>query len=220
MSVGTGATTCLVTPDFARGLSENQRHGLQAALDAFEQALRLDPTNPEIWNNLAFTYGELDRIEDEVAAYRRAVDLRPDYVDAWHNLTTVYYNRRQFDGVARVCQEAVKQIPRDAHSWYDLGFASEELARLEQAAAAYAEAWALRPDFPGPWVRLGVVYAKLGRVEDAVTVYREVIESKRKARQQFFLARADLQRSEGGQAVLRRLETLYPGLMRARQRKS
>src|SRR5713226_7570 len=87
------------------GLSENQRHGLQAALDAFEQALRLDPTNPEIWNNLAFTYGELDRIEDEVAAYRRAVDLRPDYVDAWHNLTTVYYNRRQFDGVARVCQE-------------------------------------------------------------------------------------------------------------------
>jgi len=195
------------------GLTQNKQEGLEIAADAFQQALRIEPNNAVVWNKLAFVYGQLDRFDEELSAYRQALEIKPDYVEAWHNLTTVYYNRRQFDKVAQVSHEAVRHIPLDAHSWYDLGYASEELGRLENAAEAYMHSWRLKPDFPGPWVNLGVVYAKLGRVDDAVSVYRDVIESKMKQKNKFYLASIELKRSEHGQAVLRRLEALYPRFM-------
>jgi len=195
------------------GLSEEKRRGLENAADAFQRAIQIEPNNALVWNDFAFVYGQLDRLDDEVNAYRQAVKIRPDFVQAWHNLTTVYYNRRQFDKVVQVCQEAVKHIPHDAHSWYDLGHANEELGRLEDAAEAYVQAWRLKADFPGPWVNLGVVYAKLGRVDDAVRVYSDVIKSKTKQKKHFYLARTSLEQNEQGQAVLRRLATLYPRFM-------
>jgi Flp pilus assembly protein TadD len=198
------------------GLSADQRRGLEAAVKAFRKAIRLNQAESEAWNNLAFVYGELDRVEDEVAAYREAISVRPDYAEAWHNLTTVYYNRREFEEVARVCGEAVRHIPNDPHTWYDLGFAHQECGRLEDAVNAYTEAWRLRPNFPGPWVNLGISYSKLGRIEDAVRVFREALEDK-KHRKKFFLATASLERDEHGLAVLGQLEALYPRLVKKRR---
>jgi len=195
------------------GLTQDKQQRLAIAASAFQQALKIEPDNAVVWNNLGFVYGQLDRFDDEVSAYRHALKIKPDDVETWHRLTTVYYNRSQPDKVAQVCQEAVKNIPLDAHSWYDMGYANEELGRLKDAAEAYNQARQLDQDFPGPWVRLGVVYARLGRVEDAVRVYSDVIEWNAKQRNKFWLAISDLKRTEQGEAVLRHLKSRYPEFM-------
>lgn len=59
----------------ARGNRAFERNELPVALDAFQQAVSLDPGNPTAFYNLANTYDELSRPDEAMAAYRRALEL-------------------------------------------------------------------------------------------------------------------------------------------------
>lgn len=58
-----------------RGARAFERNEFVTALDAFQQAVSLDPGNAAAFYNLANTYDELSRPDEASAAYRRALEL-------------------------------------------------------------------------------------------------------------------------------------------------
>ena len=58
----------------------------QEALNAFTQALRINPQDPVVHNWLGLTYESLERKQEALAAYKRAIELKPDYAEAHYNL--------------------------------------------------------------------------------------------------------------------------------------
>ncbi|HEX4054576.1 MAG TPA: tetratricopeptide repeat protein [Tepidisphaeraceae bacterium] len=60
----------------------------QAAADAYEQAIRITPDDPVLYNNLASLYGSHGRPLRAIPLYRKALELNPDYADARTGLAT------------------------------------------------------------------------------------------------------------------------------------
>ncbi|MGL5081124.1 MAG: tetratricopeptide repeat protein, partial [Microcoleaceae cyanobacterium] len=58
---------------------------LEAAIDAYNQAIKFDPDSPETWNNRGVVLIKLQRYHEAVASYEQAIQRRTDYADAWNN---------------------------------------------------------------------------------------------------------------------------------------
>lgn len=71
----------LIAAAAARRLGDAAR-----ALALLEPLAAAQPKAPAVHCELGFTYGDLGRGEDAIAALRRAVALKPDLVDAWRAL--------------------------------------------------------------------------------------------------------------------------------------
>jgi len=67
------------------GNAHRVREQREAALEAFDQALRLDPSDFEAWDSRALTLFELGRFEAARAAYRRVVALDPASLAGHYN---------------------------------------------------------------------------------------------------------------------------------------
>jgi tetratricopeptide (TPR) repeat protein len=57
----------------------------QEALDAYNQALSLDPNYGEAWNNKGNVLYDLGRYEEALEAINKSLSINPDYAFAWNN---------------------------------------------------------------------------------------------------------------------------------------
>lgn len=70
---------------YQQGCNYCERHDYHNALDAFNQAIRLNPKYAQAWNNRGNALSELKRQPEAFASYEQAVALHPSYHQAWHN---------------------------------------------------------------------------------------------------------------------------------------
>jgi len=131
---------------------EYERHGrFDDAIDAYEEALALNPDNRYVANNLAMLL--LDRRTDE-SGYRRAVELAQQFArsEEPNELDTVgwaYYRTGEYPAAVRALQRAVASAGDVAVLRYHLGMAylaaGDSVRAREELSAAVAAGEA----FPG-----------------------------------------------------------------------
>ncbi len=67
----------------------------QFALQAYNQALRLDPRHPRLWVEYGGLLQSLNQIENATSAFRQATLLKPNYANAHYNLALAYQAQSQ-----------------------------------------------------------------------------------------------------------------------------
>ena len=60
------------------------------AVDAFRQAIKIDPRNIEAYCNLGTVYGQLGRYTEAIDTLRQAAQLRPDFAEVHYGLCVAY----------------------------------------------------------------------------------------------------------------------------------
>ena len=75
------------------------------AVSHWEKALKLDPTKPAAWNNLANYYGHNGPALKAFDYYQKAIELKPDESVYYHNFGTAVYMFRQEAKVFFKCGE-------------------------------------------------------------------------------------------------------------------
>lgn len=68
-----------------------------AGLGELLEAAKIDPENPEIQNELALAYREMELYPKAITHFNRAVELNPDFSEAYNNLGTVYLILKKWD---------------------------------------------------------------------------------------------------------------------------
>lgn len=67
-------------------------------MDKFEElmqeAVKLDPTNPELFYNLGVVNGNAEKYDEAISYYKKAIELKDDYANAYLNLAFAYLNKR------------------------------------------------------------------------------------------------------------------------------
>jgi tetratricopeptide (TPR) repeat protein len=116
-----------------------RREWSEAAVQAAEQALALDPGLPEGYKALGLALSTLGRHAEAIEAYRRAVALRPGYAAVLNNLGVLYFNRGDWPAALMWQRRRIRlQEPHPfataslAESLLELGFREEALDWLKR----------------------------------------------------------------------------------------
>lgn len=152
------SSTTASAPGEARALLEKGKQLYRedqdaAAVEAFQQAIRLDPDLAEAHFRLGLGYETLDKAEEAEAEYKKAVESykkhlteNPDDAEAHYNLGQTYASLHQYSDAVREYRQAIKLKNDDAEMYYDLGVALTRLAQYSEAAGAFSKSLEIDPD--------------------------------------------------------------------------
>jgi protein O-GlcNAc transferase len=112
----------------------------------WDEALKHDPKNPHVLNNMGIAHRESGRLDSALKYFQRAIEVAPTAA-IHNNLGVLFYNLRRFKDAADEYQKAVKINPQYAEAWANLGNALKDLHHSALALKAYDKAIELNPNF-------------------------------------------------------------------------
>jgi tetratricopeptide (TPR) repeat protein len=125
----------------------------EQAVEAFQEAVKLDPDLAQAHFRLALGYEALGKREESEAEYKKAVETYKKYLagheddsEAHYDLGQTYAGLGQYSDAIREYRLATKLKDNDPDIFYDLGVAHTKLAQYDAAAAAFSKSLEIDPD--------------------------------------------------------------------------
>ncbi|MGC9157997.1 MAG: tetratricopeptide repeat protein [Terracidiphilus sp.] len=148
----------------------------EEAAGAYEQAIRLDGTDPLARMGRAELMLAAGRPQEAIAEYERALSKRPALaaaqMGAGHALTMM---ERYEEALARYGQ-ALQIKPRLPEAEFAAGYVLARMGNPREAEIRYRRALAARPDFAAAWINLGSLLREQGRDFYAEAALRRAIQ--------------------------------------------
>jgi S1-C subfamily serine protease len=128
---------------FKLGAVYDRLNLLDDAVQAYQRALKLQPTNGMGWTSLGFTLIKLQHFPDAKEAAKQAVKIAPDFGPAWSLLGLVYSQENRIAEASDAFEKASRLTPNDAEVWRSLSTSYAKLDKSGKSQAAAAKARAL-----------------------------------------------------------------------------
>jgi len=163
---------------FYLGLAYGDSGMYKEAIEAYKQAIRLNPDDAEAHNNLGIAYGESGMYEEAIEAFKQAIRIEPDDAKAHSNLGFAYSELGMYREATEACKQAVRIKPDMAEAHNHLGIAYGKSGMYEEAIEAFKQAIRIKPDMAEAHNNLGNAYDKSGMYEEAIEAYKQAIRIK------------------------------------------
>ena len=142
------------------------------AIEAYQQALRINPEHAEAWNNLGLAYAEAGQFAKAIEATQQALRINPEYADAWSNLGVTYDAVGQSAKAIEAYQQALRINPEFSEAWTNLGLVYGKAGQSAKAIEATQQALRINPEHAVVWYNLGVTYDAAGQSAKAIEAYQ------------------------------------------------
>ena len=102
-------------------LSLERRGDFDAALTSYRLALRDQPNDHRVLQNMAIAYSRTGRLEEAIRCYRRALDLKPQLSGAHYGLAFLLLKRGDLDEAKQHLDTFLEHPPRggDSDRWIE-----------------------------------------------------------------------------------------------------
>jgi len=112
------------------------------AVQAYDEAIRLDPNNTAAWISKGNALYEEEMYDEAVQAYDKAIELDPDDTSTWISKGDALYSQGEYeyDDAIRAYDEATKLDPDNDYAWEKKGNALYEEEMYDEAVQAYDKA--------------------------------------------------------------------------------
>jgi tetratricopeptide (TPR) repeat protein len=125
----------------------------EQALEAFKQAMQIDPELAEAHFRMGLTLDALGQEQEAEEAYKKAVAKYKKYLhehdddaEAHYNLGQTYAGLSLYSEAVGEYREATRLKSDDTDIYYDLGEALSKLARYDEAVSAFSKALEVDPE--------------------------------------------------------------------------
>ncbi len=112
------------------------------ALTSYQQAITLDPFNPQLRISLGGIYYSLANWDEAIRQFQLAVQIKPDFANAHYNLSAAYREKGDFEKAVNAMESALSLVPTDSTDYQK---ANEELEALKKKLGEKAAATAEQP---------------------------------------------------------------------------
>jgi TolB-like protein len=162
-----------------RQISEDS---LLKAIEAFKQAVEIDPTYAPAWAELADTYiwiggwfKEGHALADQ--AIEKAISIDPDYAFAYYVRGISWiFSKQAFNRGIEDFEHALELEPDNAFLIAAMGKGAFVTGQFDLAIAQYQEALALEPIVPEFYWFIGKAYLSSGRLDEAEASFRKLLD--------------------------------------------
>ena len=146
----------------------------EKARDAFQAAVRLDPSSRDAIDNLAIVQHELKRLKEAETLFERAVKVSPADPKAWLNLAKIRMELRKPVMVDEAIGKAADLADRaDAAFWHEVGKIYYGMNRHVEAERYFRQALELAPEDKHILFALGKVLAERDQYEEARQTFEQ-----------------------------------------------
>jgi tetratricopeptide (TPR) repeat protein len=124
----------------SEGLALERQGDYDAALTSYQLALRDQPTNHRVLQNMAIAYSRTGRLTEAIRCYRRALEIQPTLAGAHYGLAFLLLRRGDIDDAALHLEAFLMDPPppsAEAERW--VRHARDTLERIRSTPAAAGE---------------------------------------------------------------------------------
>jgi tetratricopeptide (TPR) repeat protein len=142
------------------------------------RALELDGNDPQVQNNLAALYLDMERWNDAIRYFERAASnlLFKNPEVALSGIGYAYFQQGKYLEAIKAYRDALAYGVPYPRANFGMGEAYYALGKTPQAIEAFQKALEIAPDFLQARYKLGLAYMKARQKDKAVEAFQEVVQ--------------------------------------------
>jgi len=145
------------------------------AIQAYQRAIQLAPSQMFPWNNLGILYSRLNRNEDALVAFQKAIEIRSGDAVSWNGLGDVYLKLNRSEEAVHSYLKAIEFTPCFPAAWCGLGDAYLSINKTDLAFKAYQRSFTLNRRSTHAIIGLAQVLALQGKDSNAIQAYEAAL---------------------------------------------
>lgn len=166
-----------------QGVSSYHMGRHQEAIQSFQQALVNDPANPDAYYNLAATYYELGKRNNDAnllsqaeGLYNQCLDIDPNHVESYRGLAALLVDTDRSTDAFKLLKRWSQQNVQLADPRIELARLYEEFGDKESAARYLTDALNIDARNTRAWTALANIRAEQGQLAQALSNYRQAFQ--------------------------------------------
>lgn len=174
----TTATPLPVFTDAETALAEGNKlfeaNRIDEAIDAYNQAIKLNPEFAEAYFKLGICY-QIREKENETSAFNEETET-PSNSNSNKEKVRTKDSEKAFESAVREYKKILERNPKDDLAHFNLGRSYDKLNEDKDALKSLREAVELKPDNSEYQTELGKILIKLAQYYEAVRVLKKALE--------------------------------------------
>lgn len=156
---------------------------------ALQEALRLNPGDPDTYFGLGWGYYNLKQYPNALASFKEAARLKPSDNQNYYWIGETYrIGLKQSENALAPFREALRLEPNNARTNSELGYTYYDLKQYDKAVAAFQQTVRLKADYVDGWAGLGYACNELYDFDKAQAAFQQAVRLKpTDSRLQFYL---------------------------------
>jgi len=145
------------------------------ALQEIQQALKLEPLDPDALLSEAAVYASMGQADRAESTYRKAAVLRPHDWNGYYELGVFYYRQRRYTEAAAQFEKVLEITPDNAMAHATLGGMDQLVGKDAEAEQHLKRSLELQPSYAA-YTNLGALYYRERRWAESVAMTRKALE--------------------------------------------
>ena len=161
---------------YVQGTSLLQQRRCPEAETYLREALRLEPDDADVLNNLGTAIWEQGRSSEATAYYLRAYQFKKHDFGILNNLGMVLWEQGRPERAVEYYRRALELNPDSFDTQMNLGVSLSDIGRFDDALVWLRSATRMRPSSADAWDNVGMTLARQGHWDQAMECYDESIK--------------------------------------------
>ena len=160
------------------GASNAALKRFDAAIDSYQQALRIKPDYAEVHNNMGSVMKDKGDLEQAIESYQQAKRIKPDYAVAHNNMAKAMKDKGDLEEAIESYKQALRIKPDYAEVHNNMGNALSIKGDLAEAIESYKKALRIKPNFAGAYNNMANAMKDKGDLEEAIESCKQALKIK------------------------------------------
>lgn len=156
---------------FNLGFLNSRLGNFEAALEAFDLAIKINPNDIDAILNKGVTLHELQCFHEAIDLYEKAQTVWPDNLDLFVNKGVSLYGLKRYEEALNIFDEVINLQFNNLNAHLNKGNALSKLNRADEAVASYDKALSLDSNCVEAWSNRGFSLHMLGQYVEAIKSY-------------------------------------------------
>ena len=153
------------------GFTHHQSNRLDEAENAYQEALKLDENNAEIYNLLGVLKLQKGEVDSAIKFVEKAVEISPqEYF--YETLFQAYIRNKDYNRIIAKEKFVMKLYPENFSLLFNLAFAYKNVNEYRNAINLYEKALNINPSSYNAWFNLAHLYSVEGETNNAVSAMK------------------------------------------------
>ena len=161
---------------FLIGTAYLQKKNYGNAYNYLLEAISLNKTIPNYFNNVGITLSELNKDEEAINNYKQALKLKPNYLDALINYAISLKNLKKFEDAIILLNRSLNISPENHLIYNNLGNIFREIGNITKAIECYEKAISLKNDYVEALNNKAEILLLKKNFTEAIKVFKKVLQ--------------------------------------------